>query len=204
LQQQLLDVERLRDALISTIGAIALMVEKRDPYTAGHQQRVATLCVAIGAELGLSAHVIEGLRLGATIHDIGKIYVPAEILSRPGKLTEAEFGIIKSHPQVGYDIVKEIKFPWPIKDMILQHHERQDGSGYPQGLRGDAIRIEARIIAVADMIEAMSSHRPYREGLGLAAALAQVRQEAGTLLDAQVVQACECVFAERGFIFEKA
>lgn len=203
LQQQLRDVGRLKDALISTIGAIALMVEKRDPYTAGHQQRVATLCVAIGAELGLSESVIEGLRLGATIHDIGKIYVPAEILSRPGKLTAPEFGIIKSHPQVGYDIVKDIKFPWPIKDMILQHHERQDGSGYPQGLRGEAISIEARIIAVADMIEAMSSHRPYREGLGLDAALAQVRQEAGTLLDAQVVDACMRVFGERGFLFDK-
>jgi PAS domain S-box-containing protein len=204
LQQQLLDGERLKDALISTIGAIALMVEKRDPYTAGHQQRVATLCVAIGGELGLSESVIEGLRLGATIHDIGKIYVPAEILSRPGKLTASEFGIIKSHPQVGYDIVKDVKFPWPIKDMILQHHERQDGSGYPQGLRGEAISIEARIIAVADMIEAMSSHRPYREGLGIAAALVQVRQEAGTLLDAQVVEACLRVFGERGFSFEKA
>jgi PAS domain S-box-containing protein len=204
LQQQLRDVGRLKDALISTIGAIALMVEKRDPYTAGHQQRVAALCVAIGGELGLSDSVIEGLRLGATIHDIGKIYVPAEILSRPGKLTAPEFGIIKSHPQVGYDIIKDVKFPWPIKEMILQHHERQDGSGYPQGLRGDAISIEARIIAVADMIEAMSSHRPYREGLGLPAALAQVRQEAGTLLDAQVVDACLRVFGERGFSFEKA
>jgi putative nucleotidyltransferase with HDIG domain len=204
LQQQLLDVGRLKEVLISTIGAIALMVEKRDPYTAGHQQRVAALCVAIATELGLSGAVIEGLRLGATIHDIGKIYVPAEILSRPGKLTASEFGIIQSHPQVGYDIVKEIQFPWPIKDMILQHHERLDGSGYPQGLRGDAISIEARIIAVADMIEAMSSHRPYREGLGLAVALAQVRQEAGTLLDVQVVDACERVFGERGFVFEKA
>jgi PAS domain S-box-containing protein len=204
LQQQLLDVGRLKDALISTIGAIALMVEKRDPYTAGHQQRVAALCVAIGTELGLSDSVIEGLRLGATIHDIGKIYVPAEILSRPGKLTAPEFGIIKEHPQIGYDIVKEVKFPWPIKEMILQHHERLDGSGYPQGLRGDAISIEARIIAVADMIEAMSSHRPYREGFGLPAALAQARQDAGTLLDAQVVQACERVFGQRGFIFEKA
>ncbi len=130
--------------------------------------------------------------------------MPVEILSRPGKLTAPEFGIIKSHPQAGYDIVKEIKFPWPIKDMILQHHERLDGSGYPQGLRGDAISIEARIIAVADMIEAMSSHRPYREGLGLEATLAQVRQEAGTLLDVQVVDACARVFGERGFVFEKA
>jgi len=202
-QEQLLDVKRLKDALIGTIGAVALTVEKRDPYTAGHQLRVMALCAAIGQELNFSEDRLEGLRLGATIHDIGKIYVPAEILNRPGKLTAPELEIIKSHPQVGYDIVKDVKFPWPVKEMILQHHERLDGSGYPQGLKGDEIILEARILAVADVVEAMSSHRPYRAGLGLDAALAQVRQEAGTRLDAQVVDACERVFREEGFAFEK-
>ena len=203
-REQLLGVERLKNTLIGTIGAVALTVEKRDPYTAGHQQRVAELCVAIGRKLDFAEDRLEGLRLGATIHDIGKIYVPAEILNRPGKLSKPEFEIIKSHPQVGYDIVKDVKFPWPVTDMILQHHERLDGSGYPHGLKGNEIILEARILAVADVIEAMSSHRPYRPGLGLDAALAQVRQEAGTKLDAQVVDACEHVFREQGFSFAKA
>jgi PAS domain S-box-containing protein/putative nucleotidyltransferase with HDIG domain len=204
LQQQLRDAGLLQESLISTIGAMALMVEKRDPYTAGHQQRVARLCVAIARELGWEESRIEGLRLGATIHDIGKIHVPAEILTRPGKLSVAEFEIIKTHAQIGYDIVEDVKFPWPIKDMLWQHHERLDGSGYPQGLSGDAILLEARIIAVADVVEAMSSHRPYREGLGLDAALVQVRQDAGVRLDVQVVAACERVFGERGFSFDIA
>jgi len=203
-QEQLLGVKRLKDALIGTIGAVALTVEKRDPYTAGHQLRVAELCVAIGRKLDFSEDRLEGLRLGATIHDIGKIYVPAEILNRPSKLTAPEFEIIKSHPQVGYDIVKDVKFPWPVKEMIIQHHERLDGSGYPQGLKGDEIILEARILAVADVIEAMSSHRPYRAGLGLDAALAQIRLEGGTRLDPQVVDACERVFREDGFAFAKA
>ncbi len=202
-QEQLLSVERLKSALVGTIAAVARTVEKRDPYTAGHQQRVAELCVAIGRKLDLTEDRLEGLRLGATIHDIGKIYVPAEILNRPGKLTAPEFEIIKSHPQVGYEIIKDVKLPWPVADMILQHHERLDGSGYPQGLKGDEIILEARILAVADVIEAMSSHRPYRPGLGLDAALTQIRQEAGTKLDPQVVDACERVFREQGFAFTK-
>lgn len=200
-QEQLLGVERLKAALIGTIGAVALTVEKRDPYTAGHQQRVAELCVAIGRKLEFPEDRLEGLRLGATIHDIGKIYVPAEILNRPGKLAAVEFEIIKSHPQVGYDIVKDVKFPWPVNDMILQHHERLDGSGYPRGLKGEEIILEARILAVADMVEAMSSHRPYRPGLGADAALAQIRREAGTKLDALVVDACEHLFREAQFTF---
>ena len=204
LQQQLRDAGLLQESLISTIGAMALMVEKRDPYTAGHQQRVALLCVAIARELGWQESRIEGLRLGATILDIGKIHVPAEILTRPGKLSVAEFEIIKIHAQIGHDIVKDVKFPWPIKDMLWQHHERLDGSGYPRGLSGDAILLEARIIAVADVVEAMSSHRPYRERLGLDAALAQVRQDAGVRLDAHVVAACERVFGERDFSFDNA
>jgi len=203
-RDQLLGAERMKNALIATIGAMALTVEKRDPYTAGHQQRVAALCVAIGRRLDFTENRLEGLRLGATIHDIGKIYVPAEILNRPGKLSAPEFEIIKSHPQVGYDIVKDVQFPWPVRDMILQHHERLDGSGYPQGLKGEQIILEARIIAVADVVEAMSSHRPYRPGLGLDAALAQLRKDAGTKLDAQVVDACELLFREQGFSFAQA
>jgi PAS domain S-box-containing protein/putative nucleotidyltransferase with HDIG domain len=203
-QDQLRAVERLKIALIATIGAMALTVEKRDPYTAGHQLRVAELCLAIGRELDFSEDRLEGLRLGATIHDIGKIYVPAEILSRPGRLSAPEFEIIKSHPQVGYDIVKDVKFPWPVTDIILQHHERLDGSGYPQGLKGEQIILEARILAVADVVEAMMSHRPYRPGLGIDAALAQVRREAGTTLDPQVVDACERVFREQAFSFSNA
>jgi HD-GYP domain-containing protein (c-di-GMP phosphodiesterase class II) len=202
-REQLRSIDRMRSALIQTIGAVSLTVEKRDPYTAGHQQRVAELCVAIGRKLDFSVDRLEGLRLGATIHDIGKIYVPAEILNRPGKLSKPEFEIITSHPQVGYDIIKGVTFPWPVKDMILQHHERLDGSGYPNGLKGDAIIIEARILAVADVVEAMSSHRPYRAGLGIDAALVQMRKEAGTKLDAQVVDACELLFREQGFAFSK-
>jgi len=203
-QEQLLGVERLKDALIGTIGAVALTVEKRDPYTAGHQQRVAELCVAIGRKLDFAEDRLEGLRLGATIHDIGKIYVPAEILNRPGKLAAVEFEIIKSHPQVGYDIVKDIKFPWPVNHMILQHHERLDGSGYPNALKGEGIIMEARILAVADMVEAMSSHRPYRAGLGIEAALAQIRKEAGSKLDAQVVDACLDLFQKKEFSWRNA
>jgi len=192
-------LERLGAVLESTIEAVALTVEKRDPYTAGHQRRVAELSVAIGRELGLSAERIKGLRLGATIHDIGKISVPAEILARPGRLLPSEMEIIKTHSSVGFEIVKGIDFPWPIAQMILQHHERLDGSGYPQALKGDEIIVEARVIAVADVVEAMSSHRPYRPGLGLDVALAQVRQDAGTKLDDAAVAACERLFREKGF-----
>ncbi len=181
---------RLRESLVSTIRAIALTVEMRDPYTAGHQNKVAEICVAIGKELGWPVDRLEGLRLGATIHDIGKINVPAEILNRPGKLSAPEFEIIKSHPQVGYEIVKDIAFPWPVAEMILQHHERLDGSGYPQGLKADAIIPEARILCVADVLDAMASHRPYRAGLGKAAALAELERGRGTWYDPVVVDTC--------------
>ncbi len=194
--------ERLKETLTDTIRAIALTVEKRDPYTAGHQNKVAGLCVAIASELGLTPERIEGVRLGATIHDIGKVYIPAEILNRPGKLTDPEFEIIKTHPQVGYDIVKDVKFPWPVGEMILQHHERLDGSGYPKGLKGEASLLEARILAVADTVEAMSSHRPYRPALGPEKALAEIEQHRGTRYDAAVVDACLKLFRERGFRFD--
>jgi len=195
---------QLRAAFESLIAVLAATVERRDPYTAGHQRRVAELSSAIAHALGLEPARIEGLHFAATIHDIGKIYVPAEILARPGKLQTIEFEMIKSHAQVGFEIVKDVEFPWQVADMIRQHHERLDGSGYPQGLKGDQILLESRILAVADTVEAMSSHRPYRPGLGLDTALAEIRQEAGTKLDLQVVDACERVFRERGFAFSKA
>ncbi|MBI3569570.1 MAG: PAS domain S-box protein [Gammaproteobacteria bacterium] len=203
-EQHLRGAERLKQALVGTIQAVATTVEKRDPYTAGHQQRVAQLCVAIASELGLDPERIEGLRLGALIHDIGKIYVPAEILNRPGRLTAAEFEIIKSHPQVGYDIVKDVKFSWPIAEMILQHHERQDGSGYPRGLKGEAIVHEARILAVADVIEAMSSHRPYRPARGVEPALEEIRRNRGRHYDPEVVDACLRLFERGKFQFDAA
>lgn len=200
-QENLLAAGQLRDALLGTIGAVALTVEKRDPYTAGHQQRVAHLAVAIAGELGIGGEQIEGIRLGALIHDIGKIYVPAEFLSRSGKLTAAEFEVIKMHAQVGYDIIKDVRFPWPVGEMVLQHHERLDGSGYPQGLKGEAIVIEARILAVADVVEAITSHRPYRPALGLDVALQAIADGRGSFYDADVVDACVRLFRECGFVF---
>jgi len=198
-EQQQHNDETVKQALVGTIQAIAVTVEKRDPYTAGHQRRVANLSVAIAMELGLSEDRITGLRLGATIHDIGKIYVPAEILTRPGQLSPMEFEFIKSHPQVGYDIMKDVKLPWPVAEMILQHHERMDGSGYPRGLKGDAILLEARILTVADVTEAMMSHRPYRPALGLEAALAEITQYRGIYYDPAVVDACVHLFRDKGF-----
>src|SRR5512141_2465621 len=162
---------KLRSSLIESISAIAATVEMRDPYTAGHQRRVAKLASAIAREIGLPENQIEGLYLASVVHDVGKIRIPAEVLSNPGKLSNIEFSLIKLHPQAGYDILKEVDFPWPIAQFVLQHHERLDGSGYPQGLKGDAILLEARIISVADVIEAMASHRPYRPALGIDAAL---------------------------------
>jgi PAS domain S-box-containing protein len=190
---------KLRATLESAIAALAATVEQRDPYTAGHQRRVAELAVAIGRELGLDEERLAGLRITGSIHDIGKIYVPAEILSRPGTLGAAEFELVKGHAQVGHEIVQAVDFPWPVAQTIWQHHERLDGSGYPQGLKAEQIILEARILAVADVVEAMASHRPYRAGLGIDAALAQVRRDSGTKLDAEVVAACERVFREKGF-----
>ncbi|MCW9089219.1 MAG: PAS domain S-box protein [Gammaproteobacteria bacterium] len=191
--------KRLQGALTDTITAIGHTIEKRDPYTAGHQTRVAQLAVAIAREMDLDQNVIEGIYLGSLIHDIGKIHIPAEILNRPGRLSENEFAIIKSHPDVGYEIIKDVKFDWPIAEMVYQHHERIDGSGYPQGLKGEAICLEAKIIAVADIVEAMTSHRPYRAGLGVETALAQIESEAGTTLDNAIVDSCLTLFREKGF-----
>ena len=194
--------ERLKRALLGTIQAIAITVEKRDPYTSGHQQKTALLVTAIAEVLGWPAERIEGLRLGAIIHDIGKIYVPAEILSRPGALTESEYKIIKTHPLVGYDIVKDVEFPWPVAQMILQHHERLDGSGYPHGLTGDDIIQEARLLAVADVVEAMASHRPYRPAKGLDAGIEELIAQRGRLFEPEAVDACVRVIREQNFRFE--
>ncbi|MGQ9513402.1 HD-GYP domain-containing protein, partial [Thermodesulfitimonas sp.] len=164
--------------------------------TAGHQRRVAQLACAIAQEMGLPPDQVVGLRVAGMLHDIGKIYVPAEILSKPGRISEYEFSIIKTHPEVGYDIVKEIEFPWPVAQIILQHHERLNGSGYPVGLRDKEILLEARILAVADVVEAMSSHRP---ALGTAAALAEISEKSGLLYDPTVVNVCLRLFTEKGF-----
>ncbi|HVB47393.1 MAG TPA: PAS domain S-box protein [Burkholderiales bacterium] len=191
--------QRLRATFESAIAALAATVEQRDPYTAGHQRRVAELATAIGRELGLDEHRLDGLRVASTIHDIGKIYVPAEILARPGRLSAAEFAIVKNHAQVGYDIVKGVDFPWPVADTIRQHHERLDGSGYPQGLKGEKIILEARILAVADVVEAIASHRPYRPAVGIEPGLQHIAAEAGRLYDPEVVAACVRLFNDKRF-----
>ncbi len=191
--------DQLRRALKGVVQAMSVTVEMRDPYTAGHQHRVSRLSVAIAREMGLPERQIEGIRMAGDIHDIGKIYVPAEILSKPGKLTDIEFTIIKTHPQVGFDILKNVEFPWPIADIVVQHHERLDGRGYPAGLKGASILPEARIIIVADVVEAMSSHRPYRPAHGIDKALEEISLHRGTVYDAVVVDACLRLFKEKGF-----
>jgi len=193
---------RLEKTVEGTVQAIATVVETRDPYTAGHQNGVAKVAVAVAKELGLSEDEIEGIRTAATIHDIGKINVPAEILSKPGRLTGMEFEIIKTHPEAGHNILKKVEFPWPIGDMVLQHHERLDGSGYPHGLREKNIVLGAKILAVADVMEAMSTHRPYRPALGVNIALAEIEKNKGRLYDAEAVDACLKVF-KRGFTFHE-
>jgi PAS domain S-box-containing protein/putative nucleotidyltransferase with HDIG domain len=189
----------LHRALEGTIHALALTVEKRDPYTAGHQQRVSNLACAIAREMSLSEETIKGIRMVGFIHDLGKIYVPAEILNKPGHLTDVESILIRSHARVGYDILKTVEFPWPIAQVIVQHHERIDGSGYPLGLSGEDILLEARIIGVADAIEAIASHRPYRPALGLDKALEEVSVKRGILYDQDVVDACLRLFTEKGY-----
>ncbi len=193
--------DRLEASLHGAISAISKAVEARDPYTAGHQRRVAELACAIAAEMGLDPNTIEGIQLGALIHDLGKIHLPAEILAKPTRLNAMEFELIQTHAQVGYDILKDIPFPWPVADIAHQHHERLDGSGYPQGLKGDEIRLEARIVAVADVVEAMSSHRPYRPALGREAALRKIAAHRGEWFDPEAVDACLKLFREGRFDF---
>ncbi|MGA2368000.1 MAG: PAS domain S-box protein [Dehalococcoidia bacterium] len=194
---------KLRKTLNDAINTLVKVVEMRDPYTAGHQQRVAALAIAIAKQLQFDEQHIEELRMAAVIHDIGKIYVPADMLSKPGKLTELEFEIIKTHAKGGYDIVKSMDFPCKIAQAILQHHERLNGSGYPHGLKDDDIILEARILAVADVVEAMASHRPYRPGLGIDKALDEIRQNAGKIYDPDVANACLKLFKDEGFTFEE-
>lgn len=193
--------ERLRRTLSGTIQAISTTIEMRDPYTAGHQRRVAILAEAIAREMMLPEAQIEGIKFAAEIHDIGKIYVPAEILSKPTKLTELEYTIIKTHPQAGYEILKNIEFPWPIAQIVLQHHERINGSGYPNALKNGEILLEAKILAVADVVEAMSSHRPYRPSFGIDRALEEIKSNQGILYEPDVVNYCLRLFREKGFTF---
>lgn len=198
-RENLKNLGRLNDTFFGTIRALANMVEQRDPYTAGHQNRVADLSCAIATELGFDTDRIDGLRLGAMIHDIGKISIPAEVLNRPGKLSDLEFELIKTHAQAGYDIIKDVDFPWPVANMVRQHHERLDGSGYPQGLKGDEICLEARIIGVADVVDAVSAHRPYRPARGIEKALEIIKAERGETMDSEAVDACLRLFLEKGY-----
>lgn len=193
---------QLRSSLEATIQALALTAEARDPYTAGHQRRVADLSRAIAQKMDLSQDQVDGVRMAGSIHDLGKIYVPSEILNKPGKIRENEFELVKSHPQVGYEILKTIDFPWPVAEIEIQHHERMDGSGYPNGLKGDEILLEARIVGVADVVESMSSHRPYRPALGIEKALEEIKAGRGRLYDERVVDACLSVFNEDDYILQ--
>ncbi|HZK40402.1 MAG TPA: HD domain-containing phosphohydrolase [Atribacterota bacterium] len=199
LQQNYQKTKRAMDATIETMSKI---VEAKDPYTAGHQQRVSQLSAAIAKELNLSQDKIEGIRIASLIHDIGKISLPTEILSKPSELSDIEFSLIKEHSQIGYDILKSIDFSYPVANIVLQHHERLNGSGYPNHLKGEDILLEAKIIGVADVVEAMSSHRPYRPALGIDKALEEISQNRGILYDPEVVDACLKLFKEKGFKFE--
>jgi PAS domain S-box-containing protein len=197
-------LEKLRKSMRTTIQVMVSTVEARDPYTSGHQVRAAGLARAIATEMGLSPDKIDGLRMAGSIHDIGKISIPAEILSKPTKLSELEFAMIKEHAQRGYELLKNVESPWPLAEIVHQHHERMDGSGYPRHLKGEKILIEARILTVADVVEAMASHRPYRPGLGIDAALNEIERHRGTFYDDAVAAACLKLFREKGFQFERS
>ena len=195
-------MQKITKALKGSIQAIARTVETRDPHTAGHQQRVADLASAIAGEMLLPEDRVYGIRMAGLIHDLGKIAIPAGILNKPGRISDIEFELIKTHSRVGYNILKDIDFPWPIAQVVLQHHERMDSSGYPFGLTGEKIILEARILAVADVVEAMASHRPYRPALGIDKALEEITQNRNTLYDAKVVDICLRLFREKRFSFK--
>jgi PAS domain S-box-containing protein len=195
-------LDSLRKSFGATIQVMVSAVETRDPYTAGHQLRSADLARAMATEMGLPQEKIDGIRMAGSIHDIGKLSVPAEILSKPTKLTDIEFSLIKEHSRKGYEMLKNVESPWPLAQIVYQHHERMDGSGYPRNLQGDDILIEARILAVSDVVESMASHRPYRPALGLNAALEEIEKNRGSLYDKVVVDACLRLFREKGFQFE--
>jgi HD-GYP domain-containing protein (c-di-GMP phosphodiesterase class II) len=192
--------QRLQKNMLQTVEAIASIVEMRDPYTSGHQARVAELAKQIARQMGLPEEQMQAIHLAGLVHDLGKIRIPAEILSKPSRLNEIEYSLIKMHPQAGYDILKGVDFSWPIAQMVLQHHERMDGSGYPQGLKGEEILPGARILIVADVVEAMSSHRPYRPGLGIEAALEEIIRGRGMHYDPQVVDACVVLLREKRYV----
>jgi PAS domain S-box-containing protein len=197
-------LESLRKAVSTTIQVMVSAVEKRDPYTAGHQIRSADIARAIATEMGLSQNQIEGIRMAGSIHDIGKLSIPAEILSKPVKLSNIEFSLVKEHPRTGFEILKDVESPWPLAQIVYQHHERMDGSGYPRNLKGDEILIDARILAVADVVEAIASHRPYRPSLGIEAAMNEIEKNRGILYDKNVADACLRLFREKGFQLDKA
>jgi putative nucleotidyltransferase with HDIG domain len=195
--QQALD--SLRKAFGTTIQVMVSAIEMRDPYTAGHQKKSADIAVAIAVEMELAQEKIDGIRMAGIIHDIGKLSIPAEILSKPTKLTEIEFSLIKEHARSGYEMLKDVESPWPLAEIVYQHHERMDGSGYPRNLKGDEILMESRILAVADVVESMASHRPYRPTLGIEAALEEITKNKDILYDAAVVDACLRLFREKGY-----
>jgi len=192
---------KLEQVLFQTVEALALMVEKRDPFTAGHQKKVSQLACAIAKGMRLDAKTEQGIYIASILHDIGKISIPAEFLSKPGKLDPVEFTIIKYHPQIAYDMLKSIEFDYPVAKIVEQHHEKCDGSGYPYGLKKDDILLQARIITVADVVEAISSHRPYRPALGIDAALQEISSNSGILYDPEVVEVCLDLFQNKGFHF---
>lgn len=192
-------VNQVKGAFMRTVGVATTMSEMRDPYTVGHERRVAHLAVAIGSELGLDEQRLEGLRVAGYLHDIGKIMIPSEILSKPGRLSRSELTLVREHVQASYDILQGVDFPWPTADVVLQHHERMDGSGYPNGLKGDKIELEARILSVADVVEAISSHRPYRPGLGIEKGLMEIKHGRGAIYDPCVVDACLRQFHDKGY-----
>lgn len=189
---------RLQRAIEITIQDIAAMVEVRDPYTVGHQKRVGDMAMSIASQMGLPTLRLEGIKMAGIVHNLGMIHIPVEMFSKEGELTKIEFAIIKTHPQVGYDLLKHIEFSWPIAQMVLQHHEMMDGSGYPQGLKGEEIMLEARILAVADLVDAMSSPRPYRPALGIKKILGEINKNKGCLYDPGVVDAYLKIF-EQGY-----
>ena len=199
LQQSL---EQLRRTFEGTVEALVSVIGIRDPYTAGHQRQVTQLACDIANEMGLPEERIQGLRMAGLVHDLGKINIPADILSKPGPLSDFEYSLTRMHVQAGYDVLKEFDFPWPVAQIVLQHHERMDGSGYPQGLPGEEIILESRILAVADVVTAMVSHRPYRPACGVDKALEEIAQNRGILYDAEAADVCLKLFAEKGFEFE--
>ncbi len=194
---------KLQQVLLQTVEALAVLVEKRDPYTSGHQKKVSQLATTIGVQMNLPEETVRGIYIASILHDIGKITIPGEYLNKPGKLEPNEFTIIKTHPQAAHDMLKSIEFNWPIAEIILQHHEKLDGSGYPYGLKDSDILLEAKIITVADVVEAISSHRPYRPALGIDAALEEISVNSGLLYDKEVVRCCISLFRNRQFAFKE-